>query len=163
MVFRHTEMKGRAGVDPKLVEERHQYSMTMKDKIVTHGRNAWVAAALLGMCLGGLIAWASWKDQILPKLLGVLIGGGAVLIIGGLAYCIFTTVAARGVRKWDDLRKRAWQLQQMDKIIDKKLQELYPIPNVLLSMIIAEASKQSIKQVSIKLVKQCQKYDSATP
>ena len=58
----------------------------MKNNIVTHGRRAWILSVLLGLILGGVIAWTAWNSQILPVVFGVLIGGGALLIIGGLVY-----------------------------------------------------------------------------
>ena len=58
----------------------------MKNNIVTHGRRAWILSVLLGLILGGVIAWTAWNSQILPVVFGVLIGRGALLIIGGLVY-----------------------------------------------------------------------------
>ena len=84
--FRHTKIGARANVYPSLVEERYQYSETMKNNIVTHGRRAWILSVLLGLILGGVIAWTAWNSQILPVVFGVLIGRGALLIIGGLVY-----------------------------------------------------------------------------
>ena len=77
----------------------------MKNNIVTHGRRAWILSVLLGLILGGVIAWTAWNSQILPVVFGVLIGGGALLIIGGLVYFIFAAVAERGVRKWKQLQQ----------------------------------------------------------
>ena len=152
-------MAGRAGVDPKIVEERCESSKKMKSQILSHGRNALIAAILLGMIIGGVTAWSKWKDQILPVVLGVITGGGAVLIVGGIVYLVFAAVAARGVKKWDDLRKRASQLEEMDKIIDRKASKLHRVP-MLLDMI---ANKlQSVKQGSIQLVEQCDKYNATT-
>ena len=152
-------MAARAGVDSKLVEERYEYSKKMKSQIVLHGKNALIAAVLLGMILGGLIAWSMWNGQILPVVFGVLIGGGAVLVLGGVTYFIFAAVAARGVNKWEDLHKRASEFQKMDKIIDRKAQELYAVP-MLLNMIANKV--QTVKQGSIQLVKQCEGYIGAT-
>lgn len=152
-------MAARAGVDSKLVEERYECTKKMKSQIVLHGKNALIAAVLLGMILGGLIAWSMWNGQILPVVFGVLIGGGAVLVLGGLTYFIFAAVAARGVNKWEDLHKRASEFQKMDKIIDRKAQELYAVPT-LLGMIANKV--QPVKQGSIQLVKQCKGYTGAT-
>ena len=77
----------------------------MKNNIVTHGRRAWILSVLLVLILGGVIALTAWNSQILPVVFGVLIGGGALLIIGGLVYFIFAAVAERGVRKWKQLQQ----------------------------------------------------------
>ncbi|CAH3044707.1 unnamed protein product [Porites lobata] len=42
LLARHTKIGARANVYPSLVEERYQYSETMKNNIVTHGRRAWI-------------------------------------------------------------------------------------------------------------------------
>lgn len=47
----------------------------------------------------------------------------------------------------------------MDKIIDRKAQELYAVPT-LLDMIANKV--QTVKQGSIQLVKQCKGYTGAT-
>lgn len=154
-------MGGRAGVDPEIVKKRYEYSKRMKNQIVTHGKNALIASVILGMILGGLIAWAKWNDQILPILFGISIGGGATLIVGGLTYLIFTAVATRGVKKWDELQRRVSEFQIMNKIIDQKAQELYPVP-MLLEMIASKEQTGGVKQGSIQLVKQCEDYINAT-
>ena len=143
-------MVGRADAYRKIVKERCEYSKKMKSQILSHGRNALIAAILLGMIVGGVTAWSKWKDQILPVVLGVITGGGAVLIVGGIVYLVFAAVAARGVKKWDDLWKRPSQLTEMDEMASK----LHRVP-MLLDMIANKV--QSVKQGSIQLVEQCEK------
>lgn len=152
-------MGARAGVNREIVNNRYEYSKRMKNQIVKHGKNALIASVILGMILGGLIAWAKWNDQILPILFGISIGGGATLIVGGLTYLIFTAVATRGLKKWDELQKRVSEFQIMERIVDPKAKELHAVP-ILLGTI---ASKElSVKQGSIELVKQCEDYINAT-
>ena len=146
-------------MDPEIVQKRYDYSKRMKNQIVTHGKNALIASVILGMILGGLIAWEKWNDQILSIVFGILIGGGATLLVGGLTYLIFTAVATRGVKKWEELQKRVSEFQIMDKIIDQKAQELY---DVLMLLDMIASKEQSVKQSSIQLVKQCEDYISAT-
>ena len=157
--FRHTKIGARANVYPSLVEERYQYSETMKNNIVTHGRRAWILSVLLGLILGGVIAWTAWNSQILPVVFGVPIGGGALLIIGGLVYFIFAAVAERGVRKWKQLQQGVSHLQDTTKFILRKAQELNLLP-VQLQMMVNR--QQPIKECSIALVKQCEKYSSVS-
>lgn len=158
--FRHSDLVGRVEVDPAIVERQYNYSKTMQKQIVTHARNALIAAIFLGMILGGLIAWQRWNGAALPIVLGVLTGGGSVLIIGGLAYFILTSVAKRGVNKWAGLRERVAQLKEMDKRIDKKAQDLYPVPHILLGRIIDQ--KTSVTRGSVALIKECNKYNESS-
>ena len=139
------------------MERQYDYSKTMKDKIVTHARNALIAAILLGMILGGVIAWREYHGKTIPTVFGVLIGGGSVTVIGGLAYFILTSVARRGVKKWEGLRDRVSKLKALDKLIDNKAEVLYPVANILLDRIIDKHT--SVTKGSIALIKQCDKYD----
>lgn len=160
-ISRHTELEGFVKVDPKIVERQYNYSKTMKDQITTHGRRALVAVILLGMILGGIIAWRTYKEQIIPIVLGVLIGGGAAVIIGGLSYFILTSVATRGVYRWKSLQERISKLKALDKIIDKKGEDLYPVPNILLDRIINKHT--SVKDGSEALIEQCEEYQGTSP
>ena len=159
-ISRHTELEGFVKVDPEIVERQYDYSKTMKDKIMTHGRRALVAAILFGMILGGIIAWRTYKEQIIPIVLGVLIGGGAAVIIGGLSYFILTSVARRGVNRWKSLQERILKLKALDKIIDKKGEDLYPVPKILLERIINKHT--SVKDGSEALIEQCEEYQGTS-
>ena len=143
-------------MDPKIVERQYNYSKAMKDQILSHGRNALVAAILLGMILGGIIAWRIYNNQTIPIVFGVLIGGGAVMIIGGLSYFVLTSVARRGVYRWESLQERISKLKALDKIIDKKGEDLYPVAHILLDRIINK--RASVKNGSEALIKQCEEY-----
>ena len=120
----------------------------MKNNIVTHGRRAWILSVLLGLILGGVIAWTAWNSQILPVVFGVLIGGGALLIIGGLVYFIFAAVAERGVRKWKQLQQEVSHLQDTAKFILRKAQELNLLPALLQMMV---DRQQPIKECDLLL------------
>ena len=159
-ISRHTELEGFIKVDPEIVERQYDYSKTMKDKIMTHGRRALAAAILFGMILGGIIAWRTYKEQIIPIVLGVLIGGGAAVIIGGLSYFILTSVARRGVNRWKSLQERILKLKALDKIIDKKGEDLYPVPKILLERIINKHT--SVKDGSEALIEQCEEYQGTS-
>ena len=154
---RHSDLVGRVEVDPAIVERQYNYSKTMKDQIVTHARNALMAAILLGLILGGVIAWRTYDGRTLPIVFGVLIGGGSVAIVGGLSYLILVSVAKRGVKRWEGLRQRISQLKAMDKRIDTKAGHLYPIPHVLLDRIINK--RTSVTKGSVALINQCDKYN----
>ena len=101
----------------------------------------------------------AWNSQILPVVFGVLIGGGALLIIGGLVYFIFAAVAERRVRKWKQLQQGVSHLQDTAKFILRKAQELNLLPALLQMMV---DRQQPIKECSIALVEQCEKYSSVT-
>ena len=131
----------------------------MKNNIVTHGRRAWILSVPLGLILGGVIALTAWNSQILPVVFGVLIGGGALLIIGGLVYFIFAAVAERRVRKWKQLQQRVSHLQDTAKFILRKAQELNLLPVQLQVMV---DRQQPIKECSIALVEQCEEYSSVS-
>lgn len=143
-------------MDPKIVERQYNYSKTMKDQIMTHGRNALIAAILLGMILGGIIAWRTYNGQTIPIVLGVVIGGGAATIIGGLSYLVLTSVARRGVKRWENLQERVSKLKALDQIIDKKGENLYPVAHILLDRIINKHT--SVMDGSIALIEQCEEY-----
>lgn len=131
----------------------------MKDQIVTHARNALIAAIVLGMIVGGVIAWSTFNGKTLPIVFGVLIGGGSVTIVGGVAYLIWISVARREVKKWEGLRDRVSKLKALDKLIDKKAEDLYPVANILLDRIINKhVTKGSIKAV----INQCDKYNETS-
>lgn len=159
-ISRHTELEGFVKVDPKIVERQYNYSKTMKDQIMTHGRNALVAAILLGMILGGIIAWRTYKKQTIPIVLGVLIGGGTAVTIGGLPYLVLTSVARRGVYRWESLQERISKLKALDKIIDKKGEDLYPVAHILLDRIINK--RTSVRDGSEALIEQCQEYQGTS-
>jgi len=160
LLTRHTELEGFVKVDPKIVERQYNYSKTMKDQIMTHGRNALVAAILLGMILGGIIAWRTYKKQTIPIVLGVLIGGGTAVTIGGLPYLVLTSVARRGVYRWESLQERISKLKALDKIIDKKGEDLYPVAHILLDRIINK--RTSVRDGSEALIEQCQEYQGTS-
>ena len=159
LISRHTELESFVKVDPEIVERQYSYSKTMKDQITTHGRKALFPAIVLGMILGGIIAWRTYNEQTISIVLGVLIGGGAAVVIGGLSYFILTSVATRGVKRWESLRERISKLRDLDKIIDKKGEALHPVPHVLLDMIINKLDKHtSVKEESEALIEQCEEY-----
>ena len=133
----------------------------MKDQIMTHGRNALIAAIFLGMILGGVIAWSIYVKQTIPIVLGVLIGGGVATIIGGLSYFVLTSVARRGVYRWESLRERISKLKALDTIIDKKGEDLYPVANILLDRIINKHT--SVMAGSEALIEQCEEYYGTSP
>ena len=81
------------------------------------------------------------------------------MIIGGLVYFIFAAVAERGVRKWKQLQQGVSHLQDTAKFILRKAQELNLLP-VQLQMMVNR--QQPIKECSIALVKQCEKYSSVS-
>lgn len=153
-------MEGAIEVDPGIVERQYNYSKTMKEQIVNHATKALMAAILLGMILGGVIAWKTYNSKIIPIVFGVFVGGGSVTIIGGLAYLILLSVGRRGVKKWEGLRDRVSKLKAMDKLIDEKAEDLYPVPNILLDRIINKHT--SVTRGSIALIKQCDKYNETS-
>ncbi|CAH3015201.1 unnamed protein product, partial [Porites evermanni] len=104
-------------------QQKFSLSEILRDNKKQHGRRAWILSILLGLILGGVIAWMAWNSQILPAVFGVLIGGGALLIIGGLVYFIFAAVAERRVRKWKQLQQGVSHLQDTAKFILRKAQE----------------------------------------
>lgn len=151
-------MSARAGVDPQIVEKRCEYSMKMKSQIVSHGENALIATVLLGIILGGVIAWKTWNGNILLVVFGVLIGGGVTLVIGGLTYAIFTAVAVTAVKKWEALQTRASKFQDMAKKIDRIAETLYGV-HLLLDIIASK--EETVKEGSIQLVEKCRDYIGA--
>ena len=153
-------MSGRASGDPKTVEKRCEYSKTMKSQIVSHGKNALIATVLLGMILGGVIAWTTQNGKILPVMFGVLIGGGTTLVIGGLTYAIFTAVAVTGVKKWEALQKRASEFQDMAKKINRIANKLYGVH--LFLDIIASSKEETVTEDSLQIVEKCRDYIDAT-
>ena len=161
-ISRHTELEAFVKVDPEVVKRQYNYSKTMKDRIMTHGRNALVAVILLGMILGGIIAWGTYKKQTIPIVLGVLIGGGAAVIIGGLSYLVLTSVARRGVYRWENLQNRISKIKALDKKIDKKGEDLYPVAYVLLDRIINSKRRNSIMDGAKELIEQCEEYQGTS-
>ncbi|XP_078347279.1 uncharacterized protein LOC144632483 [Oculina patagonica] len=157
---RHTDLVGAVEVDPGIVERQYNYSKKMKEQIVNHATKALIAAILLGMILGGVIAWRTYNAEIIPIVLGVFAGGGSVTIIGGLAYLILISVARRGVKKWEGLRDRVSKLKVLDKLIEKKTEDLYPVPNILLDRILNKHT--NVTRGSIALIKQCDKYNETS-
>ena len=145
-------------MDPQIVEKRCEYSMKMKSQIVSHGKNALIATVLLGIILGGVIAWKTWNGNILLVVFGVLIGGGVTLVIGGLTYAIFTAVAVTAVKKWEVLQTRASKFQGMTKKIDRIAKTLYGV-HLLLDIIASK--EETVKEGSIQLVEKCRDYIGA--
>ena len=145
-------------MDPQTVEKRCEYSMKMKSQIASHGKNALIATVLLGIILGGVIAWTTWNGKILPVVFGVLVGGGVTLVIGGLTYAIFTAVAVTAVKKWEALQTRASEFQGMGKNIDRIAEKLYVV-HLLLDFIASK--EETVKEGSIQLVEKCRDYISA--
>ena len=76
-----------------------------------------------------------------------------------VGYFILAAVAERGVRKWKQLRQGVSHLQDTAKFILRKAQELSLLPALLQMMV---DTQQPIKECSIALVEQCEKYNSVT-
>ena len=131
----------------------------MKNQILTHGRNALIAGILLGMIIGGVVAWRTYNEQTIPIVLGVLVGGGAVTIIGGLFYLVLTSVARRGVKRWESLQIRISKHEALRNIIDKKGKNLYAVSMRVDSII--NKNTVSVMDKSEALIEQCEEYEKA--
>ena len=158
-ISRHKKLYSSVKVDQQIVERQYNYSKTMKDQILTHGRNALIAGILLGMIIGGVIAWRTYNEQTIPIVLGVLVGGGAVTIIGGLFYLVLTSVARRGVKRWESLQIRISKHEALRNIIDKKGKNLYAVSMRVDSII--NKNTVSVMDKSEALIEQCEEYEKA--
>lgn len=152
-------MKARAGVDAEYVESRYKYSKQMNSQIASHGKNALIAAIVLGMIIGACVVWFSWKHEVLLTVLGALVGGGTVLVIGSIIYFSFTTAARGWEKKWKGLQESVTKFERTEKIIDKKAMALFSVQSEIEMM--AKQIK-SVTECKSELIKLFKDYRAAT-
>lgn len=155
----HNKMKARAGVDAEYVESRYKYSKQMNSQIASHGKNALIAAIVLGMIIGACVVWFSWKHEVLLTVLGALVGGGTVLVIGSIIYFSFTTAARGWEKKWKGLQESVTKFERTEKIIDEKAMALFSVQSEIEMM--AKQIK-SVTECKSELIKLFKNYRAAT-
>ncbi|XP_068762657.1 uncharacterized protein [Montipora capricornis] len=155
----HTKMKASAEVTAEYVETRYRDSKQMNSQIASHGKNALIAAIVLGMIIGACVVWFSWKQEVLLTVLGALVGGGTVLVIGLIIYFSLTTVARGWEKKWKGLQESVTELKKMLKIIDTKAMALC---SVQLEIEMMAKQVKSVTECKSELVENFKDYRAAT-